>query len=176
MNKKTKLKLFLLFIPVAYATYLFHEFGHWIVGEILGNDMVFSLNYVWPKNGSFVHNSHALYSSIGGPAFTILQSIIFLIIIEKHRLIYAYPFVFFAFFIRFFSLVFGGFNLQDEAAISTILHLGKFTVAIIVLLILFLSVWRASRLLKFDFKMIGFLFTMSTLSILLVIATYEFML
>ena len=41
---KINLKLILLFIPVAYASYLFHEFGHWIVGELLGNDMTYSLN------------------------------------------------------------------------------------------------------------------------------------
>jgi hypothetical protein len=45
------MKLYLLFIPVAYVSYLFHEFGHWIVGEILGNDMVYSLNFVWAKSG-----------------------------------------------------------------------------------------------------------------------------
>lgn len=31
-------EIVLLFIPVAFITYLFHEFGHWVVGEILGND------------------------------------------------------------------------------------------------------------------------------------------
>ncbi len=39
-------KLFLLLIPAAYLTYLFHEFGHWSVGEILGNPMVYSMNLV----------------------------------------------------------------------------------------------------------------------------------
>jgi len=39
INKKTSIKLFLLFIPVSFASYLFHEFGHWIIGEALGNKM-----------------------------------------------------------------------------------------------------------------------------------------
>lgn len=46
IDKKTFVKLFLLFIPVSYASYLFHEFGHWIVGEALGNYMAFSINNV----------------------------------------------------------------------------------------------------------------------------------
>ncbi|HEX7556013.1 MAG TPA: hypothetical protein VF338_05265, partial [Leptolinea sp.] len=154
MNTKSKLsfKFMLLFIPVAFASYLFHEFGHWIIGEVLGNNMVYSLNNVWPQSGYFIDPSHEVYSSIGGPAFTILLSLFFLLIIEKYKTIYAYPFVFFQMFMRFFSLVFGGFGQQDEARISAILGLGTYTVAIIVLLILFLIMLRASYLLRINLK------------------------
>jgi len=176
MDKKILLKLFLIFIPVAYTTYLFHEFGHWIVGELLGNDMTYSLNYVTVKNGQYIAKNHKLLSSIGGPLFTILQSFIFLLIIEKYKTIYVYPFVFFAFFTRFFSLVFGGFERQDEAVISASLEIGKYTFAIFVILILLLIVWRASKILKIDLKNNGFLFAMSTICILIVIGTYKFIL
>ncbi len=47
-------RFFLLFIPVAYCSYLFHEFGHWSVGEFLGNRMSYSLDYVWPTDGHYV--------------------------------------------------------------------------------------------------------------------------
>ncbi len=170
-ESKLSLKFMLLFIPVAYASYLFHEFGHWIIGEALGNNMVYSLNNVTPQSGYFIDASHKLYSSIGGPAFTILLSLLFLLIIEKYKTIYAYPFVFFQMFCRFFSLVFGGFGQQDEAGISAILGLGKYTVAIIVLLILFLIVLRASYLLRINLKKNSYIFTMSTLCDLLVIGT-----
>ena len=173
INSESKLswKFMLLFIPVAYASYLFHEFGHWIIGEAFGNNMVYSLNNVTPQSGHFIDASHEVYSAIGGPAFTILLSLFFLLIIEKYKTIYAYPFVFFQMFCRFFSLVFGGFGQQDEAGISAILGLGKYTVAIIVLLILFLIVLRASYLLKINLKKNGYIFTMSTLCDLLVIGT-----
>lgn len=55
------LKLILLFVPVGFISYLFHEFGHWIIGEILGNDMAYSLNWVWPKSGHYVCAGHGLY-------------------------------------------------------------------------------------------------------------------
>ncbi len=45
-RKPIDARLLLLFIPVAYFSYLFHEFGHWSVGELLGNRMEYSLNYV----------------------------------------------------------------------------------------------------------------------------------
>jgi len=174
-ENRIDLKLILLFVPVAYLSYLFHEFGHWIVGEILGNDMAYSLNYTWPKSGRYIDASHGLYVSIGGPAFTILQSIVFLLIIEKFKTIYAYPFVFFPMFTRFFSLVFGGFGKQDEARISATLELGTYTVALIVLLTLFLIVLRGSHKIGISFKNNSYFFTMSTLCQLLVIGTYKMM-
>jgi hypothetical protein len=176
MDKKTFIRICLLFIPVAYLSYLFHEFGHWVIGELLGNKMVYSLNYVWPEKGQYISESHNLYVSIGGPAFTILLSILFLLIIEKYRTIYAYPFVFFQMFMRFFALVFGGFCKQDEARISLILGFEPYTIAIIVLTLLLLMVLRASYSLKINLKINGYLYAMSTLSQLLVIGTYEIVL
>jgi hypothetical protein len=161
------LQLIVLFIPVAFISYLFHEFGHWSIGELLGNDMAYSLNWVWPE--------HGLYVSIGGPAFSILQAFIALIIIEKFRTLYAYPFLFFPFFSRFFSLAFGGFSKQDEAHISASLGIATYTVAILVLLILILMVWRGSHKFKFRFKEISFFFLISTICQLLVIGTYTIM-
>jgi hypothetical protein len=58
----------LLFVPAAFVAYLFHEFGHWIVGETLGNDMAYNLKYAWPGNGHYVDAGHDLYVSMGrGP-------------------------------------------------------------------------------------------------------------
>lgn len=176
MDKKILVRLFLLFIPIAYLTYLFHEFGHWIIGELLGNDMSFSLNYVSFKNTEHIGKNHQLLSSIGGPLFTILQSFIFLLIIEKYKTVYVYPFVFFAFFTRFFSLVFGGFENQDEAAISASLEMGKYSVAIIVLLILLVMVWKASKTLKINLKYNCIFYAISTLCVLMVIGTYKYIL
>lgn len=173
---KINLKLILLFIPVAYASYLFHEFGHWIVGELLGNDMTYSLNNASARSGHYMDASHELYVSIGGPAFTILQSVIFFFILRKYRNIYVYPLLFFPMFMRFFSLVFGGFSKQDEAKISAILGIGSYSIAIIVLLVLFLFVLRASKILGINLKTNSYFFTISTVSQLLVIATYEMVL
>lgn len=173
IDKNKLVKLFLLFIPAAFASYLFHEFGHWTIGEVLGNEMVYSLNNASPKSDSYINASDNLYVSIGGPLFTILLSVLFLVIIEKFNTIYAYPFVFFQMFTRFFSLFLGVFSNQDEARISAILGIGTYTIAIVVLLILLLPVLRASYKLKINFKYNGYFFTMSTLSQLLVIATYK---
>jgi len=167
------LRFILLFIPAAYGTYLFHEFGHWSVGEILGNDMVYTLNYVWPRNGSYVSASHDVYVSIGGPLFTILQSLFGLLIVEKYGTLYAYPFAFFPMFNRFFSLLFGGFGKQDEARISALLGAGTYTVAIIVLVVLLLTVTRCSLKLKMGARDNSYVVVLSTVCQLLVIGSYE---
>jgi len=117
MDKRILFKLLLLFIPVAYGSFLFHEFGHWIIGEILGYDMGYSLNSVWPKNGYYVYEIHGLFVTIGGVAFTILLSIIGLVIIEKFQLIYMYPLVFYQMVMRFGTNVFASVSMQDEGKV-----------------------------------------------------------
>jgi hypothetical protein len=171
-DKHIDVRFFLLFIPAAYLSYLFHELGHWSVGEILGNRMVFSLNFVWPKDGHFVHATDELYSSIGGPAFSILQSILALLIIEKYRALYAYPFAFFPMFSRYFSLLLGGFEKQDEAHIALMLGVWKYLVALIVLVTLTAIVARCSSRLGIGPRKNMFVITASTACELLVIGTY----
>jgi len=169
-------RFFLLFIPVAYGTYLFHELGHWSVGEVLGNPMVYSLNGVWPKDGQYVQAGHALYVSLGGPVFTVLQAMLSLLIIEKFRALYAYPFASFPTYSRFFTLLFGGFDKQDEAHISAILGIGNYTVAILVLAILLSIVIRSSYKLGVGLQSNGYILTVSIVCQLLVIGTYTFVL
>ncbi len=172
LTKPIAWKFFLLFIPVAYGTYLFHEFGHWTVGEVLGNRMVFSLNLVWPRDGQYLRASHELYASMGGPAFTILQAAIAWVVIEKRRILYAYPVAFFAMFNRFFSDLLGGFAKQDEARISALLGAWTYLVAVIVLALLLLIVIRCSQRLALNAKTNGYALTAGTISQLLVIGTY----
>lgn len=164
-------KVTLLMIPVTFLTYLFHEFGHWFVGELLGNKMLYSLNNVTTASENYLHGTDSLFVLMGGPAFTILHAIIFWIVIEKTKSTYFYPFVFFAGLVRFFSIVFGGFNKQDEAYISAMLNIGSYTFTAIVLLILFIIVWRSSAILKQNLKAAGYFTVLGVISILLVIAT-----
>lgn len=166
-------KVIIAFIPIAFITYLFHEFGHWTFGELLGNDMTLSLNNSSPENGHFIDDSDALWSAIGGPAFTILQGLLFLLLTWLTKSIYAYSITFFAVFSRFFSIVFGGINLQDEARIAAMLALNKYLVAVIVLIILFLILWTINRIMKLNNKAIGYFAVLGVFAILIVIGVNE---
>lgn len=166
-------QVLLLFIPVAYVSSLFHELGHWIIGEILGNDMAYSLDGVWPKDGIFIGDGHSMYVTIGGPAFSILQATIFVVLLEKSGSKYTYPFIFYPLFSRFFSQVFGEFHVQDEARISAALNLGSYTIAVIVLSILIILVWRGTYKLRYGYKELSASFLAGTICKLLVIGTHE---
>ncbi len=162
-------KVIISFIPIAFVTYIFHEFGHWIFGELLGNNMTVSLNNSAPKSGYFVNDSHSLWSAIGGPFFTIIQALIFLAITRITKSIYAYSIAFFAVFSRFFSIIFGGINLQDEARIASMLYTNKFIIAAIVLTILFLILWKCNRIIKLNMKVVGYFTVLGVFAILIVI-------
>jgi hypothetical protein len=51
------------------------------------------------------------------------------------------------------------------------LNIGAYTFAAIVLLILFIIVWRSSAILKLNLKAVGYFTVLSVISILIVIAT-----
>ena len=174
-NKVFELKFILLFIIAAYISYLFHEFGHWTIGEILGNKMMLNLNYTWPKSGYYIKSSDALYTLMGGPGFSILQAIIGLLLIIRYKKFYLYPFVFFPMYNRCFSLLFGGFSKQDEAKISAITGGGDYTFAVLVVLILTLLVIKSSFILRIDLQKNSYIFVLSTLCQVLVIGTYKLM-
>jgi hypothetical protein len=142
-------------------------------GELLGNDMTLSLNNSAPRSGYFIRESHALWSAIGGPVFTIIQALIFLFITRITKSIYVYSIVFFAAFSRFFSIVFGGISLQDEARIATMLDTNKYLIAMIVLIILFLIIWRCNRIMRLNMKAVGYFTVLGTFAILIVIGVNQ---
>ena len=169
-------QVIIAFIPIAFITYLFHEFGHWTFGELLGNEMTLSLNNSAPQNGFFIDDSGALWSAMGGPFFTILQGLVFLFLTWMTKSIYAYSITFFAVFSRFFSIIFGGIDLQDEARIAAMLDWNKYLVASIVLTILFLILWKSNRIMKLKMKTIGNFTVLGVFAILIVIGVNELIL
>ncbi|MBI5370743.1 MAG: hypothetical protein HZA79_01825 [Sphingobacteriales bacterium] len=162
-------KVIVAFIPIAFFTYFFHESGHWIFGVFTGNDMLISLNNSSPKNGHFIHDSDALWSAIGGPAFTVLQGLLFLLLTSLTKSIYSYSLVFFAVFSRLFSILFGGVNLQDEARIASMLDIHKYLVVSIIATILLLILWKSTRIMKLDMKAVGYFTVLGVYAILIVI-------
>ena len=159
----------LLIVPITFCTYLFHEFGHWTLGELTGNEMTMSLNNSARKNGHFINEFHALLSAIEGPLFTILQAFIFWIVTKMTKSIYAFSVVFVAVFSRFFTVVLGGFRLQDEWGIASLLQVNEYLIAFIVLLILFMLLWGSSRIMKLNLKAIGYSITFGSFAMLIVI-------
>ena len=59
MDRKVITPLMLLLLVAAFAHNLFHEFGHWLVGTLLGNPMSMSLNFAWPTRGQYLEEWHS---------------------------------------------------------------------------------------------------------------------
>lgn len=169
-------RLVFVLLGAAFAHNLFHEFGHWLVGALLGNPMSMNLNFAWPTSGRYLEDWHATASRMGGPGFSILMATAAWIVVEKFGTVYAYPFLFFPLYCRAFALLFGGFAQQDEADIAARLGLGKYTVALIVCALLLALVWRGSRRLKLEPRVVGHWCVAGTAAQLLVIATSKLIL
>ncbi len=135
--------------------------------------MTYSLNNVSPQGGHYIESNHRLWVVLGGQLYTILLALVILLIIKFYKTIWAYPFLFLQFFCRFFSLVFGEFSNQDEPKISIMMGLGKYTIAISVILPLLFIIWRGSYILKLNYKSNWYFFTVSVFCELLMIASYK---
>jgi len=83
------------------------------------------------------------------------------------------PIAFFAVFSRFFSIVFGGIDLQDEARIASMSDTDKYLIAATVLTILFLILWRCNRIMKLNMKALGYFIVLGTFAVLIVIGVNE---
>jgi len=162
-----------MLLLAAYVSFVFHECGHWLAGTLLGYEMAMDLNGTWVKNGHFINESNALLFCMGGPAFTILQAVIALVIVEKTKKLLVFPFLFFPAIVRVFPLMLGAYSAEDEAKISAMIGLGMNAVGIIICSILFLLAWRGSRTLKLDFMIISILFVCSIAFSFAVIASNE---
>jgi hypothetical protein len=131
--------------------------------------MGITLNGTWVIGKPYLQDWHSVAVAIGGPVFSILMASIGLVVIEKTRNMYAFPFLFFPLYSRAFALILGGFSRQDEAGISEALKLGKYTVATFVCSVLLILVWRGSAKLRFGFEHNMTCFLISTVVELIVI-------
>lgn len=152
-NFKILAKYSLIILIAVFFTFFFHEFSHWITGELLGYKMTMRLNYVSLTGGGeykeFWENN---VISAAGPIFTIIQGIVFYEIMKKYKNINFFPFLFLPFFMRLLAFTMS-FNLpNDEARISRDLGIGTYTLFIIVCLFLGLLVYKISKKYSIDIK------------------------
>ncbi len=133
-------------IIAIFLTFFFHEMSHWIAYELLGYDAGFTLNGASVKDATIkLTKTQRMITSASGPIFTILQGIAFYLILQKHKNILLYPFLFLPFIMRLGAGWANRFQPNDEGRISLDLGLNLYAISTIVVAFLFFLVFRISR-------------------------------
>lgn len=169
MDQKINLQYIMwLFIAVLLSCF-FHEFTHWLTGEILGNKMSMSLNTASPVNGEYVKDWHANIITISAPIFTVLQAVVFYFLLDKRKSFHLYSFLFFPFVYRFFAGIANSFGPNDEGRFGLSIGVGLYTISIIFSTFLLFLIIRFSLKHKISFKNNLITFILSALSLLLIV-------
>ena len=106
-------------VPVAAAlTWAVHEFAHFQVGRWLGYEMWVSMNQSGPTRGGYASTNHRMLIAMAGPLATYVQALIAFWVIRSLGKASAYPFLFFAFFMRASAFAIGFAHPNDEARTS----------------------------------------------------------
>lgn len=154
-------RFYAVLLVAGLLTYLVHEGAHWVVGNSVGLDVRYSLNGVTPR-GPATAAQHLLMSA-AGPLITILQAVIAFLLVRRYASASAFAFLLWAAFMR---VVASGISLilpNDEARIGSALHLGYWTLPLLVSLLLIGLAWHAAR--AFQVRKRDYFFTYLALSI-----------
>jgi len=136
-------------------TWLIHELGHWCTGELLCNEMVMTLNSSYPLKGEYGASWHATIISAVGPIITILQAIIFYLLMRRNESNLLFPFLLTALYMRTLAGIMNLVNLNDEGRISRDFGIGPFTIPLLVFGILAYLVYTTSTTKKYKGKFIA---------------------
>ncbi len=146
-------KYVLITMTAVVFSWMLHEFAHWIVGELLGNDMIMTLNTCYPKSGVYIANWHSAIISGAGPLITIAQALtVYYLLINKSSKI-LFPFLLTCLYMRTLAGAMNFINLNDEGRISVDLGLGTYTLSIGIVAILFYLTYRISKKQKYTIKL-----------------------
>ena len=128
---------------VGVATFVVHEFFHWVAGTLLGYPMRITPNQVGPLTAMLpVHHT---VMSAAGPLVTYVQAAVGYTLVRKRASLVGFAMVYMAFFMRLVAMGVSVFNPNDEARISRDLGLGLWTLPALVVGTLFILVYVCSR-------------------------------
>ena len=147
-------KYVILCLTAVVFSFLIHEFSHWAFGEFLGNDMVMTLNFAYPKAGTFLLDWHHHAISAIGPLITMLQSVVFFLLIKRYANQKLFPFLFTPFYLEVLSGIMNYRNPNDLGRISEYLNLGLYTLSVIFVALHFALVFQTVRREKYERRLL----------------------
>ncbi len=169
MTQKINIKYILLLFIAVLLSCFFHEFIHWLTGELLGNKMSMSFNGASPISGKYKEEWHANIITISAPIFTVIQAIVFYFVLQKNKNIYLYPFLFFPFVYRFFAGLANMLGPNDEGRFGMSFGLGLYTVSILFSSFLFFLIFKYSVKNKIGLKFNLVTFFLCAISLLFIV-------
>lgn len=146
------LRLFATLLFASLATTLVHEVGHYGMGTTLGHGMKMSLNHAAPVSAAAIPETDLLLIVAAGPLVTVLQALVAFFLIRNRGLLFAYPFLFAAWFMRFAAAFVSLAHPNDEARLSIELLGGTWWLPAGVVIGLSILLWSASRRLGIGWK------------------------
>ncbi|MEM7571783.1 MAG: hypothetical protein AAF433_02730 [Bacteroidota bacterium] len=145
-TQQITLKYVLTVAAIVVATWLVHEFAHWLMSEALGYDAIMSFNKVWSVSGQSPTTTHALLIAAAGPIITLLQAITaFYFLRSGSWNKYWYAALFTACYMRLVAGAMNIINLNDEGWISNQLGIGTYTLPILVAGLLCWMVYQTAK-------------------------------
>ncbi len=147
---KLKAPFYPWFLFAFLASYMVHESAHWLAATGLGIDARFGLNAVRYLSPTAPWQ-HALIDG-AGPALTIAQAVLAFVLVGRSGSFKAFAFLYVAAFMRFAAGVVSLLYPNDEARISMMLGLGKWTLPVLVAGGLILLAAKGSKRLGLGWK------------------------
>ena len=124
--------LFVLLASVSVLVMaLLHEFGHWAMGTLLGNEMAMSLNLA-PVLGTYHESWHEHAVTAAGPAITMIQAGVFYGLIRTTGNASLMPFLLAAGVHRVMAAGMNMVNPNDEGRLSEWLGLNLYVLPLVV--------------------------------------------
>ena len=166
-------KIVYIFLEVL-ITMIFHEFGHYLTGSLLGNSMEMDLNGSRPVQGEFIEDWHLPVVAIFGTTFTLLQAFVFWSLLNVYQNKNLHPFLLFPFIYRVVPYVISliqpaRLGRQDKAQFAQYFNFNPWLIIVPVLMLLYVFVYTGGKKLDINYKQIGFYTAASIISAILII-------
>jgi hypothetical protein len=152
MKKTISFKYIICSLIAVILTFLIHEFTHWLMGELLGYEMIMTLNTAYPAKLSYEKDWHYTLISAVGPIITLLQALIIYLIIKRTSRTIMYPFLFSCFCLELLSGIMNYRHANDLGRISRSFNLGLYTIDIIFVALYLIMIYKTSVREKYSLK------------------------
>ena len=150
--------------------FICHELAHFLAGLSFGEDMMMTLNSVWPTDGGYDTPAKANIVTATGPIFTVTMALAgFWFVYRKSSLI-GYAVVYSAFVMRFCAFMISFIGLNDEARLSVYFGMPWFVFPALVSVFLLGLTVSACRKLRIGWKTNLLAFLVSVLAIMGLVA------